>query len=149
MKKLLLLLLLCFVFSACERRVVPDPFSGDFTCEISFARGGTAYTLAYAKVGERERAAVVAPATLAGLMAVREGGAITLSHADVTFTALAADGLFAFADCLVPKELSYLADGCYGTDGYKLYTDSAGIPTRVCTESFDLRILRFEGGITR
>ena len=149
MKKLLLLLLLCFAFSACERRAVPDPFSADFSCEVSFERGGTAYTLEYAKVGGRETATVVAPATLAGLVAVREDGEITLAHADITFTALAADGLFAFAACLEPKELSYLADGCYGADGYKLYTDSAGIPTRVCTESFDLRILRFEGGITR
>lgn len=141
-------MLLCFAFSACDGRTVPDPFSGDFSCEVAFARGGTEYTLEYAKVGEREIATVVTPATLAGLTAVRADGEVTLTHEDVTFTALAADGLFAFAACLAPKEISYIADGCYGADGYTLYTDGAGLPTRVCNEPFDLRILRFEGGDT-
>lgn len=148
-KKFLLLTILCLALSSCESRTAPDPFSGDFSCETAFTRGGTEYILRYTKAGEQETAAVVTPATLAGLTAVREGGEITLMHEDVTFTALAADGFFAFAACLAPRELSYLADGCYGADGYKLYTSDAGLPTRVCNDTWDIRISNFKGDETQ
>ena len=144
MKKICLLLFLCSLLSACGTAVT-DPFTGDFSCTAAFERGGTAYTLRYERSGTAESIEVLLPETLAGLCATRKDGAVTLSHADMTFTALRADGLFDFAALFAPCEAWQPKEETFcSADGRTLYLQADGVPTRVCNAVFDIRISQFE-----
>jgi len=146
--KKLCLLLVCLVLAGCGTQAVSDPFADAFSCTVDCTLGEIGYTLAYTKTAKRETLHILAPETLCGLSAVREDGNVTVTHADLTFQALAGERLFDFAKCFAPRAYTVAREGDgyrLTADGYTLYTDTAGLPLRLTGGRYDLQFRTFEG----
>ena len=159
MKKVVLLSLFCLLLCACETvPAAPDLSGMDFAADVAFSLGGRDYAASYTKDTGTETLAFGAPESLCGMTAVRgTDGAITVTVGDLCYAAEAADGMFGFAALFAPPDgvLRFVSEtdgvrrfsGSDGADSYTVYTDTEGLPLRLCGtvdgREYDIQVLRF------
>ena len=160
LKKVVILSLICVLLCACAATPqAPALAETDFTAELVFTLDGIEYAARYTRDAGGEALAFSAPESLCGMTAVRgTDGAVTVTIGDLTYVAEAVNGMFAFARLFsMPRDaLRYVSEtdgvrrfsGSDGADSCALYTDTDGLPLRLCGtvggREYDIQVLDFD-----